>query len=79
MSQEPLNSNNSLENEELTEEDLDAIAGGQALPILSNNLLPLSEDQMVKPSDNMFQRSVDQDADFKRVLNGPMNMSLSFP
>lgn len=81
MSQEPLNSNNSLESEELSEEDLDAIAGGQALPPLSDNLLPQDNNKLLVDHCNMEASRFGTRGTVEPVIEGSkaMNMTLSFP
>lgn len=75
MSQESLNSNNPLENEELTEDELDAIAGG------SSDLLISSSNSLVIDNCNMHTSHVGAKGVDHPSVTGQqsMNLSLSFP
>ncbi|MBL1177253.1 hypothetical protein [Pantanalinema sp. GBBB05] len=82
MSQESLISNNPLENEELSEEELDAVAGGQTLPSFSSESLQTDDSGILKTTDNMFTSFDGAKGTSQAVQNGvhkPLNMSLSFP
>lgn len=78
MSQESLNSNSPWENEELTEAELDALAGGG---LLLGQTDPFSTDlSFIKTTDSNFTsffgtRGTNSDYDSSR----PLNTSLLFP
>lgn len=83
MSQESLNSNNLWENEELTEAELDALAGGQlANPNFDPNTAFGGSSVLVPPqTDSLFTSFVGAPGSVDPVLVGstPMNLSLAFP
>jgi len=80
MSQQEINPIESCESEELSEAELDALAGGNA-HLLQNNLSSVdlfhANASIVKTSDGMYS-PVDPGAN-NHVIYTPMNLSLTFP
>ena len=78
MSQESLSSNNFWENEELTEAELDALAGGDLLALkLDPNILSQT---VTQPSnDSLFTSFVGAHNTTNPLPSPPLNTSLLFP
>ncbi|BAY91196.1 MULTISPECIES: hypothetical protein [unclassified Tolypothrix] len=82
MSENKINSAEYLEDGELSEEELDAQAGGTLEASGDSLLLDQSQSNILKQNDNMFTSfdgAKGTSLSNEKFNNKPMNMSLQFP